>query len=105
MPTSKRVTPRVLGRLFAGWVLILGGGILTPLPIPVGLVLLSLGLALLAQDSRWVRRRLRWLLGRYPAVSDRLRRMEPYCPGWLAGLLRRIQPKRQANDGQKIRDS
>lgn len=104
MPRSRPFNPQALGRQFAGWLLVVGGSILTPLPIPVGLLLLGLGLALLARDSRWIRRRLRGLLGRSPGLAERLRRLEPHCSDGTASLLRKILPKRRMNDGKEIRD-
>jgi hypothetical protein len=92
MPLTSRVNPAVLGRLFVGWLLVIGGGILTPLPVPVGLLCLALGLALLANDSLWVRRRIRRLRARYPVFSERLAHAGRRAPRWLARAIRRTDP-------------
>jgi len=93
MPRRHRFSPPVIGRLFAGWLLVLSGGILTPMPIPVGLLLLGLGLALLAHDSRWMRHQLRSLRGRYPSFSERLAAIGRRAPRWLARVIRRTAPR------------
>jgi len=93
MASLSRIVPAAVARLFTGWLLVIGGGILTPLPIPVGLVTLTLGLALLAHDSRWLRWHIRRLRQRYPALSRRLGRVGQRAPRWLARVIRRTEPR------------
>lgn len=95
MRTLTRIRPAAAGRLFAGWLLLIGGGILTPLPIPVGLLMMALGLALMARDSRRVRYWLRTLRERYPRFSDGLTRKAGRMPRWLARVIRRTDPARK----------
>jgi hypothetical protein len=104
MPAARRLTPAVLARLFGGWVLVVGGGILTPLPIPVGLLLFGLGLAVLARDSRMVRHGVRRLRARYPGLSARLNDAGRRAPRWLARLIRLTEPRRGRTDGKTFRD-
>jgi hypothetical protein len=104
MADTSRFTLLGAGRQFAGWLLVIGGGILMPLPIPVGLLLLVLGLTLLVRDNRWLRDRLRGLRARYPRLSARLRRAARHCPGWLDRLIEMTEPDRQADHGKEIRD-
>jgi hypothetical protein len=92
MPSSSRVTPAAVGRLFAGWLLVISGGILTPLPIPVGLLSLSLGLALLAHDSRRMQCWIRGLRQRFPGLSRRLVSLGNHAPAWLARVIRHTEP-------------
>lgn len=79
--------------MFAGWMLVIGGAILTPLPIPLGLLSLSLGLALLAHDSRRIRHLVRRLRRRFPTFSERLARLEQHAPHWLARVIRHTEPR------------
>lgn len=104
MPAARRFSVPVLARLFGGWLLVLGGGILTPLPIPVGLLLLGLGLALLARDNQGLRRAIRRLRARYPAFSTRLGRVGQRAPRWLARLIRLTEPRRKPSDEETFRD-
>lgn len=81
-------------QLLLGWVLVISGILITPLPVPIGLVLLALGLVLLIQRSLFVRRQLRALRTRYPKLSSRLRHAEPRL-GRLGSVLRKTDPHRR----------
>ena len=83
---------RRLLELGAGWFLLLAGILITPLPLPIGLLMLVLGLAVLARHSRCVRRRIRHLRRRYPEFSERLRRLEPRVNASIARILRQTDP-------------
>ena len=83
---------RRLLALAVGWLLLLAGILITPLPLPIGLVMLVLGLAVLVRRSRFVRRRIRNLRSRYPAFSERLRRLEPKVNATIARTLRQTDP-------------
>lgn len=104
MPALYRLNPAAFARLASGWLLVTGGAILTPLPIPVGLLMLSLGLLLLARDSRWMRRRLRALRGRHPRLSRRLTRLGGHVPAGLARLIRLTEPRRGPRHAERFRD-
>lgn len=86
---------RRLLALGAGWFLLLAGILITPLPLPIGLLMLVLGLAVLVRRSRLVRRRIRDLRGRYPEFSERLRRLEPKVNASIARTLRQTDPARR----------
>ena len=94
--TTRRLGLRLrrLSDLLLGWVLVISGLLITPLPLPVGLLLLVLGLALLIRRSQWVRGRIMRLRGRYPVISARLRRLEPRLYRSLASALRSTDPDR-----------
>lgn len=70
------------------------GVVVTPLPIPLGLLMIAMGLALLAHDSKYLRAGLRKLRSRYPVFSGRLRRLEPHLGQMFRALLRRTDPQR-----------
>lgn len=58
LETGKKAIGRII-RLTIAWLLVVGGLVLMPTPIAPGFLLLLPGLALLAAESRWVRRLLR----------------------------------------------
>ena len=69
------------------------------LPIPTGLILLALGLALLLMVSRQVAGWLARLRRRYPDLDRWLQRAEPYLPARLRRALART--KAQTRPGAK----
>jgi hypothetical protein len=60
LETGKRRVGRIL-RLTFGWMLVVAGLILGPVPVFPGFVLFLPGLTLLCAESRWLRRQLRRL--------------------------------------------
>ncbi len=55
-----------------GWLLLIGGAILFPLPIPLGAPMLVAGFLVLARESRMIRRWIGRLRQRYPETSQSL---------------------------------
>ena len=86
---------RCLVALALGWMLVVGGLLMTPLPLPIGLLMLVLGLTILARRSRVVRQRIRNLRARYPEFSERLRRLEPKVNETISRTLRETDPSRE----------
>ena len=76
---------------FAAILCILAGLATLWLPIPTGLVLLAVGLALLLMVSRQVAGWLARLRRRYPGLDRWLQRAEPYLPGRLRAALARTK--------------
>lgn len=76
----------------AGSVILVAGIIIAPTPIPIGVVLIAIGLFMLSVESRRVRRLVRWLRGRAGAVDRALRRAEPRLPRSLAHMLHLTDP-------------
>lgn len=62
-----------------GAVLVIAGAILTPTPVPIGLVLLTIGLALLAPYMPPVQRLVRAIRRKWPNVDESLRRHRLAC--------------------------
>lgn len=69
-----------------GWVLVIVGGLLAPLPWPFGFgaPLLFIGLYILATNSKWTRRGLQRLRERYPGVSAKL-------DGWKSSSIPQVR--------------
>lgn len=95
--TAKAI--RTLIRRILAWGLVIGGALITPLPIPVGLPMIAVGLALLIPGNPGVRRWVTRLRGRFPVTSERLNHIE--SPGLLKRLIRitRPRPKRPNDKG------
>ena len=85
---------RCLVELAVAWLLLVGGILITPLPLPVGILMLVPGVALLARRSRFVRQRIRVLCKRYPGFSEHLKRLEPKVNEAIARTLRETDPER-----------
>ena len=80
-------------RLVLGWVLVASGAVIAPTPIPVGLVLVAVGLGLLATESRWVRGRLQAMRQRFPGFCRRLNAVKPKVPGFVARVIEDTDPR------------
>lgn len=85
-------------RLLLGWLLIVPGLIVTPMPIPLGLLMIGSGLVLLSRESRCVRRQLKKLRTRYPGLSARLEKAAQRMPVWLRETIRQTEPDNAAHD-------
>lgn len=79
-------------RVFAGVILIPVGLIITPLPIPIGLILIFFGVTLIAHDSSYLKKQILKLRKRYPTLSDRLKKLESLSFFWLREVLRNTDP-------------
>jgi hypothetical protein len=82
--------PWLLFRLIGGWLLLVVGLVLFPMPIPAGLVLMAGGSAMLIHDSRTFRRFFARLKQRYPQRFSTLHDKAGYLPAWLAQRLRNL---------------
>lgn len=71
---------------------------MTPLPLPVGVLMLVLGLVLLVRRSHYVRKQVRRFRRRYPVFSERLRRLEPRLNEQIARTLRDTDPARRREE-------
>jgi len=79
---------RQLGR----WLLLLAGLIVTPMPMPVGLLMITIALAILVEDSHRVRWAVTALRRRSPTLSRQLRRARERSPRGVQGIIDRTDP-------------
>jgi hypothetical protein len=80
-------------RLVGGWVLLVAGLIVLPLPIPLGLLMTLLGLAILVGESHLIRRLIcRWR-ARNPRVCRRLKAMQASSPRLVRQFIELTDPK------------
>jgi hypothetical protein len=81
--------------LVVGWALLIGGLIITPMPIPIpliGIVPVLVGCAILSQHSKVFRRFLQYLRHRYEWVSKRLEGVGHRMPQMVKHMIRRTNP-------------
>lgn len=90
-----RIAFKFLVTLFA-IILIIVGAIMTPTPVPFGIIFVIIGFFLLAAVSpdlmRWLRRRWGWL-------DRQLIKLERKLPRWLARQLRKSGVKEDESEG------
>ncbi|MEQ8934605.1 MAG: PGPGW domain-containing protein [Amphiplicatus sp.] len=79
-----------------GAVLVIAGAILTPTPVPIGLVLLTIGLALLAPYMPPVQRLVRAIRRKWPNVDESLRRHRHRMPPVIQTTIDRTCPHQPA---------
>lgn len=75
-----------------GSVLVLSGIVLTPTPIPIGLILLTIGLALLAPYMPPVQRLVRYMRRRWPNIDTSLRRNHHRFPPVIRKTIDKTHP-------------
>jgi len=80
------------GRLIAGVLLVIVGALVTPTPIPVGLVLMLAGLTLLVAESVVMRDVVRAARRRLPLLSRGLARARDRVPGPLKRVIDLTDP-------------
>lgn len=74
------VTMRRTAYVGGGLTLIMAGIALTPTPIPIGAVLVVIGLAVAARGSRTVGKGVKWMRRQVPPLSRGLNRLKPRLP-------------------------
>lgn len=81
----------ILHQLF-GSVLVIAGLIVLPLPIPLGLIMLALGFALLAPYIPAVQRFLTFLRGKWPKLNETLLRYHSKLPPIIRKTIDKTHP-------------
>jgi hypothetical protein len=66
--------------------------VIAPTPIPVGLVMMAVGLGLLASESRWVRARLQGVRRRFPGFCGRLNAVKHKVPDFVRRVIEDTDP-------------
>ena len=86
----------VVLRFIIATVFIILGIIITPLPIPLGLVFIAIGIMVLAYDNKRLTRHIRILRRKFPAFSKKLSNVEKMKLGFIAELLKSTNPANPA---------
>lgn len=76
-----------------GSVLVLFGMIVLPMPIPLGLIMIAFGLALLAPYFVPVQRFVRSLRRKHPKFDDTMRKFKHKCPPVIKTAIEKTCPK------------
>lgn len=87
--------------LAAGWTLVVLGLLVFPLPIPLGLPMMALGLALLLPVSGAARRGLRALRRSMPGFSQRLTEAAKHLPAGLRRIIAITDPGRSRSASRR----
>ena len=82
--------------MIIGWVLIALGIVLFPLPIPLGIILLVPGFALVVAESRFLQRLVRVWRRRYPGLDARIHGIRPRMPAFVRKIIDVTDPRRRS---------
>lgn len=82
--------------LVGGVLLIVAGLLVLPLPVPVGLLMIILGVSLLVPTIPALSRYLKRLRCRYPVASSRLNHISPRLPGFVRRVIEETDPDRRS---------
>jgi hypothetical protein len=82
--------------LVVGFFLVICGIIITPLPIPVGLILIVLGLSLLVPALPVLRRWLTLARSRFPKLSNKLQSIRHRLPKFARNLIDHTEPQTES---------
>ena len=83
---------KVAFRIAIASVFIVLGLIITPLPIPLGLLMIAFGLILLAYDNNRMTRHIRILRRRFPGFSRKLEMLEKKNIAFVSDVLKKTNP-------------
>lgn len=75
-----------------GSVLVLLGAVLLPMPIPLGLIFLVFGLALLAPYFVPVQKFIRHMRRKYPAFDEKMLSIKSRCPKVIQTAIEKTSP-------------
>lgn len=81
--------------LVLGWLLLIGGLVITPMPIPIpliGIVPFLIGCAILSQHSKVFRRFLQYMRHRFEWFSVTIERAAHRAPAMVKHMIRRTNP-------------
>ncbi|WP_221798256.1 PGPGW domain-containing protein [Oceanobacter mangrovi] len=76
-----------------GILLVLGGIVVTPLPIPFGILMIVIGLSLLVTTVPKIRHWLKQLRHKYQQTSAGLNRLKPRLPAFARKLIEDTDPE------------
>jgi hypothetical protein len=79
-----------------GSVLVVSGAILTPTPIPFGLIMMTIGLALLAPYMPPIQKLVRAIRRKWPKVDGSLRRHRDRLPPIIRATIDKTHPQTPA---------
>lgn len=79
------------------------GAVTAPLPLPIGLPLIAVGLAILITTSKTAVRVVRFVRARYPWLDEKLMPLQDRLPATLARAMKRTHAERHHRVQQRAR--
>lgn len=79
-------------KIIVGWVMLIGGIIIAPFPLPIGQFIALVGLSLLVSESHWVKTKMQKLRRKVPIVGRQLQRIHPHMPKFLKKVIDDTDP-------------
>lgn len=79
-------------RVCIGLLVLLVGIVTAPTPIPIGVILIAIGLYMLARESLTARAAIRWARRRLPSLDRGLCHVAPRLPRAIRVIIRRTAP-------------
>ena len=79
-------------RILIGSFFIITGVIITPMPIPLGLLMIAFGIILFAYDNNRVIRHIRIIRRRFPGFSSKLEKLEQKNIWLVSDVLKQTNP-------------
>lgn len=79
--------------ILAGSLLVIGGIIVTPMPLPLGIIMIIFGTSILVTELPLVRLYVRQLRKRFTSLSARLNRLKPHLPSFARRLIEDTDPE------------
>ena len=78
-----------------GGFLVISGIIITPLPIPTGIIMIAIGLSILITYSQWVRAKIRDLRAKYKELSHKLNSIKDKLPKFAKKMIEDTDPNKK----------
>lgn len=78
--------------LWLGWPILIVGALVTPLPFPIGIPMMIVGLFMLARGSHWVREKIIRTRRKWPQFSAKLNALKTAMPAPIRRFLLRTDP-------------
>jgi len=82
-------------RIMAGSLLVVTGVIVTPMPVPLGIIMIIFGTSILVTELPFVRDHVRNLRRRFRAFSARLNHLKPRLPAFARRLIEETDPEQK----------
>lgn len=81
--------------IILGGFLVISGIIITPLPIPTGIIMIAVGLSILITHSQWVRAKIRDIRAKYQEFSQKLNSIKHKLPKFAKKMIEDTDPNKK----------
>ncbi|WP_432763234.1 PGPGW domain-containing protein [Echinimonas agarilytica] len=76
----------------SGFALVILGIVLIPMPLPIGIFVVTFGLCLLIHSNDWIRQKVRTFREHHPDLNQKFRRASAVMPKPLRRIISRTKP-------------